>query len=79
MIVLLWRKFPLSQAQWNLDGSLSRAIFTSIVRPTLQVDEAGVPTDKLTGEALCTCQAIGSTAKTVKEAKEDPKVGAGRQ
>ncbi|CAM9340352.1 unnamed protein product [Sphacelaria rigidula] len=36
------------------------------------VDAAGVPTDKLTGDALATCQAIGSPAKTVTEAKEDP-------
>lgn len=34
----------------------------------------GVPTDKLDGESLVTCQKIGSTATSVGEAKDDPKV-----
>lgn len=40
------------------------------------MDAEGVPTDKLTGKSLTTCEEIGSCAKTVGEAVDDPKVGA---
>ena len=36
--------------------------------------EDGVPVVKLAGDSLTACKAIGSTATTVEEAKEDPKV-----
>lgn len=38
--------------------------------------EDGVPVVKLAGDSLTACKAIGSTATTVEEAKEDPKVRA---
>lgn len=39
-----------------------------------QVDGEGVPSDKLTGDAVQACKQIGSAAKTVAEAISDPKV-----
>lgn len=44
---------------------------------SIQVDEEGIPSDNLTGESLYTCKEIGSTATTVEEAKNDPKVRGG--
>jgi long-chain-fatty-acid--CoA ligase ACSBG len=37
------------------------------------IDEDGAPTNKLTGNALDTCKAIGSTATTTDEVRDDPK------
>lgn len=34
----------------------------------------GLPTSKLAGDSLTACEKIGSTATTIEEAKEDPKV-----
>ena len=38
------------------------------------MDAEGLPTSKLTGDSLMACEKIGSTATTIEEAKEDPKV-----
>ena len=40
----------------------------------VQTDDKGLPTSKLAGDSLTVCEEIGSSAKTVEEAKEDPKV-----
>ena len=40
----------------------------------VQTDGEGVPTNKLAGDSLKVCEEIGSPAKTIEEAKEDPKV-----
>lgn len=46
-------------------------------RGVLQVDENNVPSDKLTGGSLVTCEEIGSSASTVQDAMDDPKVSHG--
>lgn len=38
------------------------------------MDADGIPTSKLAGDSLTACEKIGSTATTIEEAKEDPKV-----
>ena len=39
-----------------------------------QVGADGLPTSKLAGDSLTACEKIDSTATTIEEAKEDPKV-----
>lgn len=62
----------------NLIGELVRSIpspsFLFVSAQLRQVDADGIPTSKLTGDSLMACEKIGSTATTIEEAKEDPKV-----